>query len=159
MSLVSRPLGGAPQAPKLSGEPSSLRVVAPRRTVRQHVADIWSYRELLAGLVRKELKVKYKNSVLGFVWSLLNPLLYLGVYYVVFDILLRSSISAFPIFLLSGLLVWNLFASSLIAATSIDLGQRVVGQEGVLPPRDLAAWRAPGPPSCTSSCSAPSSWS
>jgi ABC-2 type transport system permease protein len=48
----------------------------------------------------------------------LNPLLYLAVYYVVFDLLLRSGISAFPIFLLSGLLVWNFFATTLIAGTS-----------------------------------------
>ncbi len=118
MSVVSRPHRGAPGG---AGEPDgsyALRVVAPRRSVVQHVRDIWTYRELLAGLVRKELKVKYKNSVLGFAWSLLNPLLYLGVYYVVFDVLLGSGISAFPIFLLSGLLVWNLFATALMSATS-----------------------------------------
>jgi ABC-2 type transport system permease protein len=96
----------------------ALRIVAPRRTFREHVRDIVQYHELLASLIRKELKVKYKNSVLGFAWSLLNPLLYLAVYYVVFDLLLGSAITAFPIFLLSGLLVWNFFATSLIAGTS-----------------------------------------
>jgi ABC-2 type transport system permease protein len=95
-----------------------LRVVAPRRSVSAHVHDVWSYRELLVGLVRKELKVKYKNSVLGFAWSLLNPLLYLAVYTFVFDFLLNSGIDAFPIFLLSGLLVWTLFSTALISSTS-----------------------------------------
>jgi len=118
MSVVSRPLRGAPGGAREPDGTYSLRIVAPRRSVAEHVKDIWAYRELLAGLVRKELKVKYKNSVLGFAWSLLNPLLYLGVYYVVFDVLLGSGISAFPIFLLSGLLVWNLFATALISATS-----------------------------------------
>ncbi len=106
-----------PLAAPPSSQPSLL-TVAPRRTVRQHTSDVVRYHELLASLVRKELKVKYKNSALGFAWSLLNPLLYLAVYYVVFDILLASGISAFPIFLLSGLLVWNLFSTTLIAGTS-----------------------------------------
>ena len=56
-------------------------------------------------MTRKELKVKYKNSILGFVWSLLNPLLYLVVFYVAFAEILGSAIPSFPIFLLSGLLV------------------------------------------------------
>ena len=67
-------------------------------------------------MTRKELKVKYKNSVLGFAWSLLNPLLYLVVFYVAFVKILGSGVPAFPIFLLSGLLVWNLFSTGLSAA-------------------------------------------
>ena len=51
------------------------------------------YRELLVGMVRKELKIKYKNSVLGFAWSLLNPLLYLVVFYIAFTKILGR---AFP---------------------------------------------------------------
>ena len=49
----------------------------------RRIRDIWTYRELLGNLVRKELKVKYKNSALGFVWSLLNPMLYLVVFWIV----------------------------------------------------------------------------
>jgi ABC-2 type transport system permease protein len=81
------------------------------------VREIVAYRELLANLVRKELKVKYKDSTLGFVWSLLNPALYLVVFYIVFDVILGSGIPNFAFFLLSGLLVWNLFSQSLGAAT------------------------------------------
>jgi ABC-2 type transport system permease protein len=68
-------------------------------------------------MTRKELKVKYKNSALGFAWSLLNPLLYLVVFYVAFQKILGAQIDAFPIFLLSGLLVWNLFSGGLGGAT------------------------------------------
>jgi ABC-2 type transport system permease protein len=82
------------------------------------VKEIWRYRELLVAFSRTELKVKYKNSVLGFAWSMLNPALYLLVYWVVFDLILGSGIPNFPIFLLSGILVWNLFATSLGSATS-----------------------------------------
>ena len=87
-----------------------------------HLRQIWSYRELLGGLVRKELKVKYKNSALGFVWSMLNPALYLVVFYLVFQIFLGSGIPRFPIFLLSGLLVWNFFSGSLSASTGAITG-------------------------------------
>src|SRR5690242_5762621 len=51
--------------------------------------------ELLRNLVRKDLKVKYKGSSLGFAWSLANPLLLLGVYYVVFQVILPGRIPAF----------------------------------------------------------------
>ena len=64
-----------------------LHLVAPRQPVSAHLRDIWRFRELLRNLVRKELKVKYKNSALGFVWSMVNPLFLLAVYGVAFNIL------------------------------------------------------------------------
>jgi ABC-2 type transport system permease protein len=97
---------------------TTTRVLRARRSVFGRAADIWRYRELLVGLVRKELKVKYKNSSLGFLWSLVNPLLYLVVYTLAFQVILQAGIPEFPIFLLSGLLVWNLFASGLVSGTS-----------------------------------------
>lgn len=84
----------------------------------QRLVAVWRYRELLRNLIRKELKVKYKNSVLGFVWTLLNPLLYLVVFTVVFDKLLGSDVEHFAIFFLSGLLAWNLFSTALSGATA-----------------------------------------
>jgi len=97
--------------------PGEAHVVGPRLTARERLARIIQRRELLVGMVRKELKIKYKNSILGFAWSLLNPLLYLVVFYVAFSIILKAGIPAFPIWLLSGLLVWNLFSTGLGAAT------------------------------------------
>lgn len=94
------------------------RVVRARRGLRTRLTDIWAYRELLVGLVRKELKVKYKNSSLGFLWSLVNPLLYLVVFSVAFQVILRAGIPSFPVYLLSGLLVWNFFSSGISAGTS-----------------------------------------
>ena len=86
--------------------------------VLKRVASIYAYRELLINLVRKELKVKYKDSALGFFWSLLNPALLLVVYYVVFQLILGSGIPLFPLWLLSGLLVWNLFSTALSTGTA-----------------------------------------
>jgi ABC-2 type transport system permease protein len=98
------------------------RVIAPSASVRGRIADIWRYRELLVGMVRKDLKVRYKGSVLGFVWSLLNPAFTLVIYYLAFQVLLGAGIPRFPIFLLSGLLVWNLFSGSVLGAAGSILG-------------------------------------
>src|SRR3954465_517979 len=108
---MSAPLTRVPRA---SGEAT---VVRPRMSGRERLGRVIQRRELLVGMVRNELKIKYKNSVLGFAWSLLNPLLYLVVFYIAFTVILGSGIPAFPIWLLSGLLVWNLFSTGLGAAT------------------------------------------
>ncbi|MDQ1460403.1 MAG: type transport system permease protein [Actinomycetota bacterium] len=97
--------------------PGKTTVVRPNMSARERFKRIVERRELLVGMVRNELKIKYKNSVLGFAWSLLNPLLYLVVFYIAFTLILGSGIPAFPIWLLSGLLVWNLFSTGLGAAT------------------------------------------
>jgi ABC-2 type transport system permease protein len=78
--------------------------------------------ELLANLVRKDLKVKYKNSTLGFVWSLANPLLYLAVFSLVFRVFLRTGVPEFAVYLMSGLLVWNFFNTATMAATGAVVG-------------------------------------
>ena len=80
--------------------------------------DIWAYRDLLGNLVRRELKVKYKNSVLGFVWTLLNPLLYLVIFTIVFSVILKNPTPRYGLLLLSGLLCFNLFSVGLTAATT-----------------------------------------
>ncbi|MGB3345715.1 MAG: ABC transporter permease [Candidatus Humimicrobiia bacterium] len=75
--------------------------------------ELFKYRELLWNLTRKELKVRYRGSILGIFWSLLNPMIMTLVYTFVFSIVLGSTTKDFPIFLLSGLIPWNFLASSL----------------------------------------------
>lgn len=92
-----------------------LRLVhAPRSFVRgfgRDAAEIWSYRELLGNLVRKELKVRYKDSVLGLLWTLVRPLLQLLVYAVAIGIFLGAgrTIPDFGVYLFTGLVAWTLF--------------------------------------------------
>jgi ABC-2 type transport system permease protein len=93
------------------------RLSTARVGLWERLGELWRYRELLVAFTRTELKVKYKNSILGFAWSMLNPALYLVVFYVVFQLILGSGIPNFPIFLLSGLLVWNLFSAGVGSAT------------------------------------------
>jgi len=114
LSLEREPLAPPDDAPA--------RVLTAKVTLRQRVGEIWNRRELLASLVRKELKVKYKDSALGFIWSMLNPMMYLVIFYLVFSIFLPNGIPLFPIWLLSGLLVWNFFSSVLPSATGSVVG-------------------------------------
>ena len=79
--------------------------------------ELWGYREILANLVRKELKVKYTASFLGAIWSVLNPVVFLAVFSFV-AVVLGNRVPDFPVFLLSGLLAWNLFSASLLSGTT-----------------------------------------
>ena len=76
------------------------------------IKTLFSYRELLFSLTKKELKVKYRGSVLGFFWSLLNPILTMLVYSFVFSIVLRPGIQEFAIFLICVLLPFNFLSNS-----------------------------------------------
>lgn len=94
------------------------RVVSARVRLRPRLKEIWKSRELLLFLIRKELKVKYKGSFLGFIWSMINPAIVLLVYYVVFRYFLKSAVPDFALYLFSGLLVWNFFSVSLSGASN-----------------------------------------
>jgi ABC-2 type transport system permease protein len=78
--------------------------------------------ELLANLVRKDLKVKYKNSTLGFVWTLANPVLYLAVFTLVFGLFLPNNVPNFAVYFMAGLLVWNFFNTATLTATGSVVG-------------------------------------
>jgi ABC-2 type transport system permease protein len=109
----------------------------PRLRVLQRLAEIWARREVLLNLVRKELKVKYVSSVLGAVWSLLNPIVFLAVFTFVTKIT-GLAVPDFPIYLLSALLGWNLFTTSITnAARSVidnaNLVKKVAFPREVLP--------------------------
>lgn len=82
--------------------------------------EVFRYRSLIRNLVAKDLKVRYKNSALGFVWSLLNPLLMMLVFTFVFTQLLNQQIEDFPVFVLTALLPWQ-WASTSIAAGTVSL--------------------------------------
>ena len=72
---------------------------------------IW-IRDLLFELIKKDLKVKYKRSILGVFWSILNPLLMMVVMSIVFSYLFRFEIKNYPVYILSGIIFWNFFSTS-----------------------------------------------
>lgn len=123
--------------PERDAAPAALEISKRPNPIRRMI-DVWHYRELLGNLTRKELKVKYKNSVLGFVWTLLNPALYLVVFSVVFQEVLRVQVPYYAIFFLSGLLVWNFFSTALSSGTgsittNAQLVQKVWFPREILP--------------------------
>ncbi|MHB1504550.1 MAG: ABC transporter permease [Acidimicrobiales bacterium] len=111
----------------IANRAKTTRVVDARVSVWRRLTELWGSRELLVFLVRKEIKVKYKNSVLGLLWSLLNPLLTLLIYVVVFQVILGNNIPDFALFLFSGLLVYNLFQTGILSGTGavVDNGSLV----------------------------------
>lgn len=103
------------------------RVVARHVPLHRRLAEMWTFRELFVFLVRKEIKVKYKNSVLGFVWSMLNPALTLAVFYVLFTFFLPNHIPSFVIYMFSAMLLWNLFQTAVLGGTAV-----IVGNSGIV---------------------------
>lgn len=94
---------------------------APARTVRvlrDKLIDLWRSRELLRQFVAKELKVRYKNSALGFLWSLLTPVLMTVVFTVVFRLVIRIEVVDYAAFFLGAFLVWQFFQNSVVASIS-----------------------------------------
>ena len=80
--------------------------------------EVWTHRELIQNLVIRDLKLRYKNSVLGVIWSLLNPLLMMIVFTTVFTVMQGQAIKNYPVFLLVGLLPWQFFATAVTASAS-----------------------------------------
>jgi len=115
-----------------------------RPSAWKRIKELVAYREILGNLIRKEVKVKYTSSKLGAIWSMLNPLLYLVVFSVVFGVILKSKAPDFAVYLLSGLLAWNLLNTSLsLSARSVvdnaNLVKKVYLPREVLPLASVGA--------------------
>jgi lipopolysaccharide transport system permease protein len=72
-----------------------------------HAHELWSYRDLVIRLAWSDFKLRYKSTALGFLWSLLEPMLMLLVLYVVFSNLMRIQVEHYQLFLLMGIILWN----------------------------------------------------
>jgi len=91
--------------------------------VRSQIEELWNYRELIRNLVIRDLKVRYRNSILGVAWSWLNPLLMMLVYTLLFTVFLHNdTIAHYPVFLLCGLLPWNFFQDAVVQGTVSIVG-------------------------------------
>lgn len=101
--------------------------------------EFFSYRALIQTLVLRDLKARYRGSALGLLWTLLNPLLHMGIYVLVFSIYIRIDMERYAAFLLSGLLPWIWLSSSvLMGATSIVEGGSLL-KKVFFPPQVLPA--------------------
>lgn len=86
--------------------------------------ELFAYREMIFSLVHRDLKGRYKGSVLGFMWTFLNPLLQLGVYTMVFSVIMKSGIEDYYLFLFVALVPWIFFSTSLTGGASCIWSQK-----------------------------------
>jgi ABC-2 type transport system permease protein len=98
------------------------------------VRELLGFSEVLQELVKRDLKVRYKRSVLGIFWTMLNPLLMMVITSIVFSNLFRNTITNFPIYVLSGYLVWTFFSQSTVAASSSILDSSGLTRKVYVPP-------------------------
>ena len=80
------------------------------------MAVVFPYWDLTWELVHRELRVRYRRSVIGFAWTMLQPLLMMGVMDIAFSTIFRFNIDNYPVYVLAGLLFWNFFSQSIVAS-------------------------------------------
>lgn len=97
-------------------------LIENRNKISPYIKKIYIYRSLLYQLVRRDFLAKYKRSILGILWSLLNPLLTMIVMVVVFSYIFRFDIENFPVYVLSGQLIFNLFNEATTSAMGSVIG-------------------------------------
>lgn len=84
----------------------------------QKIFELFRYKELIKILVARDLKVRYRNSFLGYVWTWLDPLMTMSVFIVVFGVFFKTQIRYFPVYLLCGLVPFTFFISAVTASVS-----------------------------------------
>jgi len=75
--------------------------------------EIYAYRDMIGSLVQRELRGKYKGSVLGFLWTFINPLCQIIVYTIVFSVIVRSDLDKFYVYMITGMIPWLFFDMSM----------------------------------------------
>ena len=88
------------------------------------ITEIYNYRTMISSLIKRDLRGRYKGSVLGFAWTFLNPLLQLAVYTVVFSTIMRAGIEDYYLFLFVALIPWIFFSASLTGGASCIWSQK-----------------------------------
>ena len=85
----------------------------------RELQTLYRHRQLISALTARDLKARYRGSILGYFWSLANPLLLLGVYTLVFTIFFPAhQVTPYPLFLFTGILPWTFFAAAVLESTT-----------------------------------------
>jgi ABC-type polysaccharide/polyol phosphate export permease len=110
-----------------------MRIALHWQPVRVYV-DLFRYRDLFVNLFRREVRVKYRGSALGLAWTLINPIMLMLAYWLIFSVIIRAvTVDHYPLFLLSGLLVWLFVQSTVQMSCSSLLGQASLVKQVRLP--------------------------
>lgn len=100
------------------------------------INELWEYREMIISLTKRDLRSRYKGSVLGFLWMFLNPLLQLAVYTIVFSVIMRMGIEKFYLFMFVALVPWLFFSTCLTGGTTVIFAQQDMVKK-IYFPRDV----------------------
>ena len=111
----------------------SSRSARPKLAAWAMASDVWRHRALVMALLVRQLKIRYRGSILGFVWTFLNPLLLMAVYALVFRFYMRLAVPNYALLLLVGLLPWTWFSSSLLEGTNSILGGSALVTKSLFP--------------------------
>lgn len=109
--------------------------------MRSNLRELLRYRYLFEQMVRRELRQKYKGSALGVLWYVVNPLVLMGVYSVMFTYVLRRpfQVTDYALFVLVGIVIWTFFSQALLSATSSLLDQGALVRKAVFPRETIPA--------------------
>jgi ABC-2 type transport system permease protein len=131
----------APTAPSTGRRPPEqreVRIVSARSNLSHRFVQLWRSRELVKNITRSDIKVKYKNSALGLLWSMVSPLMQLGIFWLVFGFILKNGYPKFVVFLFAGLIAWNFFNGALNTATGIIVERAGIVKKVAFPREILA---------------------
>ncbi|MCC6805873.1 MAG: ABC transporter permease [Deltaproteobacteria bacterium] len=103
----------------------------------ENIRELVRYRALLFSLIARELKVRYRGSALGFLWTFINPLILMGIYTLVFSVYMRSEMKNYSYFMLAGLLPWLWFSTSVSTGASSISDRRDLISKVSFPPQIL----------------------
>ena len=110
-----------------------------RLPIIDEARELYHYRFLIWNMIARDLKVRYKRSILGFVWVMLNPLLTMAVLTVVFSTVFRVNVAHFAVYVLAGTLLWSLYAQGSNAAMSTLQSNGVIIRKLYVPPSVFVA--------------------
>jgi lipopolysaccharide transport system permease protein len=126
-SVTSNPSVAAP-ATKLPSAVVSMRIEPPHGLFDLHLGELWAYRELLYFFVWRDVKVRYKQTLIGVLWVVIQPLMTMGVFTIFFGRLakLPSQGLPYPVFYFAALVPWAYFSSALSSCTNILVNNQQV---------------------------------
>ncbi len=119
MTPINKNVNHIDQKPDIKEDQPASIALFPKQ-----IRELWRYRELAIELFWIYLKLRYVGSVLGFMWTLLNPVLYIFTYWIVFSQIIRMGLPDYPLFLIPGFLAWNFTFSALIGASESILNSQ-----------------------------------
>lgn len=139
MSVQSRPIDARPSDARQAQQAAVYDSDKFRVPFFYEARELLKYRFLVRNLIARDLKVRYKRSTIGFIWVMLNPLLTMLVLTIVFSKIFRFNLPHYPAYLLSGMLLWNLYAQGSSAAMASIQGGGHILRKLYVPPSAFVA--------------------